>query len=121
MKFLFCLTFIAVILISYNSYTTGARVCIISVANCTATNTTTVCGRYGRSNLCARFRNSCAYNTANCNSNVAYTRVSSTYCTGISTGTRRRCYGTFSGSSTGILSSLGISASNTVSPIVIVR
>ncbi|XP_013109793.2 uncharacterized protein LOC106088688 [Stomoxys calcitrans] len=69
----------------------AARICVIQSANCNTTTGTNVCGRYGRSTLCMRFRNTCALQTANCTDNVGYTAVSLANCRNIALNQRAVC------------------------------
>ncbi|KAH8398996.1 hypothetical protein KR222_010473 [Zaprionus bogoriensis] len=65
------------------------KICILSDCNLYAVSN--VCGRYGSSNLCKRFNNSCLLRYENCISSVNYTSVALSQCSGIATGSRRRC------------------------------
>ncbi|BFG05105.1 uncharacterized protein DMAD_03920 [Drosophila madeirensis] len=88
---------------------TGAKVCVLR--NCSLNATTNACGRYGSSNLCTRFRNSCALRYQSCVSSTTYTAVALSRCSSISLNSRGICGGSSSTSS---------STSNVV-PIIIRR
>ncbi|XP_005178168.1 uncharacterized protein LOC101896975 [Musca domestica] len=102
----------------------AAKVCVTTATNCNGN--VSVCGRYGRSRLCKKFQNSCAFQTANCSDNIGYTIVNSSYCTGIPLNQRRMCNGMSSSTNGlwGTTSSLWGSSNNNnnnVQPIVINR
>ncbi|XP_033250499.1 uncharacterized protein LOC108159802 [Drosophila miranda] len=88
---------------------TGAKVCVLR--NCSWNSTTNACGRYGSSNLCTRFKNSCVLRYQSCVSSTTYTSVSLSRCSGISLNSRGIC-GSSSSSS---------SSSSNVIPIIIRR
>ncbi|KAL7736330.1 hypothetical protein ACLKA6_014802 [Drosophila palustris] len=93
------LMLIYTVLIDGQNYTSssGPRICVLSNCNYNAVNN--VCGRYGRSNLCKRFNNSCMLRYEACVSSVSYTTVSLSSCSGIPVGTRRQCAGSSSSTS----------------------
>ncbi|KAH8384808.1 hypothetical protein KR093_008771 [Drosophila rubida] len=76
-----------------NSSNSRPRLCVLW-PNCNLNSVNNVCGRYGRSNLCKRFKNSCLLLFEACVNSVAYTPVPLSMCSGIPVGTRRRCAGT---------------------------
>nr|XP_016928412.1 uncharacterized protein LOC108008980 [Drosophila suzukii] len=88
------------------------KICVLN--NCNWNSSTNACARYGSSNLCNRFRNSCAMRYESCvsSSSVKYTAVSLSQCSGISVGSRGTCGGSSSSSS---------SSSSNVIPIIIRR
>ncbi|TDG50955.1 hypothetical protein AWZ03_002610 [Drosophila navojoa] len=65
------------------------RICVLENCNLFATNE--VCARYGRSNLCKRFSNSCQVRYDTCVTSVTYTSVPISLCANIPVGTRRQC------------------------------
>ncbi|XP_061392090.1 uncharacterized protein LOC133332959 [Musca vetustissima] len=116
MKFIFSIFFILAI-IAIGSLE-AAKVCVIRVQTCNSK--VNVCGRYGRSNLCQRFQNTCALETANCSDNIGYTAVNATYCQGIALNQRRLCNGMSTGTTGGkLLGSTGMNNNNNIQPIVI--
>ncbi|XP_016946799.1 uncharacterized protein LOC108022423 [Drosophila biarmipes] len=94
-----------------SSSSSTPKICVLK--NCDWNSDTNVCGRYGRSNLCNRFKNSCALRYESCvsSSSVKYTTVSLSQCSGISVGSRGTCGGSSSSSS----------SSSNVTPIIIRR
>ncbi|EDW77084.1 uncharacterized protein Dwil_GK22180 [Drosophila willistoni] len=105
------LVLLAVSVSGYSS-SSGAKICVIN--NCNYNSTTNACGRYGRSNLCRRFTNSCQLRYEACISSPSYTAVALSKCTNIKVGYRRACYGSSSSSSYS-------SSSSNVVPIIIRR
>ncbi|KAI8038373.1 uncharacterized protein LOC128254931 [Drosophila gunungcola] len=94
---------------SSSSSSSTPKICLIR--NCAWNSTTNACARYGRSNLCNRFRNSCALRYETCASSTTYTAVSLSQCSGISVGSRGICGGSSSYSS----------SSSNITPIIIRR
>ncbi|KAH8301574.1 hypothetical protein KR059_006102 [Drosophila kikkawai] len=82
---------------SSSSSSSTPRICLIQ--GCNWNSTVNTCARFGSSNLCNRFRNSCALRYANCVSTTAYTTTSLSQCSGITVGNRGRCGSTSSSSS----------------------
>ncbi|XP_020801161.1 uncharacterized protein LOC110178366 [Drosophila serrata] len=91
-----------------SSSNSSPRICLIE--NCAWNSTVNTCARYGRSNLCNRFRNSCALRYKNCVSSTTYTSVNLSQCSGITVGNRGTCGGSSSSSS-----------SSNITPIIIRR
>ncbi|KAH8285041.1 hypothetical protein KR054_004250 [Drosophila jambulina] len=91
-----------------SSSSSTPRICLIQ--NCAWNSTVNTCARYGRSNLCNRFRNSCAQRYENCVSTTTYTTVALSQCSGITAGNRGICGGSSSSSS-----------SSNITPIIIRR
>jgi len=109
---LFVLSFACVVLAnsSYSSSSSSTpKICVLR--NCNWNSTTNACGRFGRSNLCNRFKNSCTLRYESCVGSTTYTAVRLSQCSGISVGSRGTCGGSSSSSS---------SSSNVV-PIIIRR
>ncbi|KAH8271501.1 hypothetical protein KR018_001769 [Drosophila ironensis] len=117
MKSALCLTTLLVILSlacgffssSSSSSSSSPKVCVIK--NCNWNSTTNACGKYGKSNLCNRFKNSCALRYANCVSSTSYSSVSLSQCSSLSVNSRGIC-GSSSSSS---------SSSSNITPIIIRR
>ncbi|KAH8254630.1 hypothetical protein KR032_011331 [Drosophila birchii] len=94
---------------SSSSSSSTPKVCYIQ--NCAWSSTVNTCGKYGKSNLCTRFKNNCAMRYENCISSTAYTTTSLSQCSGITVGNRGICGGTSSSSS----------SSSNITPIIIRR
>ncbi|KAH8254906.1 uncharacterized protein [Drosophila bipectinata] len=95
---------------SSSSSSSSPKVCLLD--NCNWSSTTNSCGKYGKSNLCTRFKNSCRMRYESCVGSTSYTAVSLSQCSGISVGARGTCGGSSSSSS---------SSSSNVVPIIIRR
>ncbi|EDV36190.1 uncharacterized protein Dana_GF12831 [Drosophila ananassae] len=95
---------------SSSSSSSSPKVCLLQ--DCNWSSTTNSCGKYGKSNLCTRFKNSCRMRYESCVSSTTYTSVSLSQCSGISVGARGICGGSSSSSS---------SSSSNVVPIIIRR
>ncbi|KQS62858.1 uncharacterized protein LOC6546875 isoform X2 [Drosophila erecta] len=113
---LFILSYVCVVLANSISSSTSTstssstpKICVLR--NCNLSSTTNACARYGRSNLCNRFKNSCTLRYESCVGSATYTAVSLSQCSGISVGSRGICGGSSSSSS----------SSSSVTPIIIRR
>ncbi|XP_016981284.1 uncharacterized protein LOC108046212 [Drosophila rhopaloa] len=116
MKSALCVSLVLLLLGFASAYSSGSssgssspKVCVLK--NCDWYSTTNACGKFGRSNLCNRFKNSCALRYENCVGSTTYTAVSLSQCSGISEGSRGTCGGSSSSSS----------SSSNVKPIIIRR
>ncbi|TMW48430.1 hypothetical protein DOY81_006491 [Sarcophaga bullata] len=89
MKFTFALCLVVLLMVFEPIY--AVKICTPTVGNCN--ENVPVCGRFGRSNLCKKFKNKCLLEIESCTSTAVYTPVSAERCTGIALNTRRSCYG----------------------------
>ncbi|KAH8401980.1 hypothetical protein KR009_008960 [Drosophila setifemur] len=101
---------VACAFLSSSSSTSSSSPKICYINNCNATSTTNACGKYGKSNLCNRFKNNCALRYNSCISSTTYTAVALSQCSGISVNSRGICGGSSSSSS-----------SSNITPIIIRR
>ncbi|KAH8347841.1 hypothetical protein KR084_001537 [Drosophila pseudotakahashii] len=108
---LFIVAFACVFSSGSSSSSSSPKICVLK--NCDWNSSTNVCGRYGKSNLCNRFKNSCTLRYESCvsSSSITYTAVSQSQCSGITVGNRGICGGSSSSSS----------SSSNVTPIIIRR
>ncbi|XP_016993815.2 uncharacterized protein [Drosophila takahashii] len=108
---LFIVVFACVFHSGSSSSISTPKICVIR--NCNWNSTTNACARYGRSNLCNRFKNSCTLRYESCvgSSSTTYTAVALSQCSGITVGNRGICGGSSSSSS----------SSSNITPIIIRR